>query len=64
MNGFENNREEWRVTRAWRKIEKHILDSAYDWMIPLEFSFNSLMDAKHKIEKESFGNQCQETLEK
>ena len=64
MNGFENNREEWRVKRAWRKIEKHILDSAYDWMIPLEFSFNSLMDAKHKIEKEFCRNQCQDRLEK
>ena len=48
------------------EIEKHIFDSDYDWMIPLEFSFNSLMEAKQKIEKDlgetSQTSQCQETL--
>ena len=32
------------------QIENHIFDLAYDGMIPSEFSFNYLMDAKHKVE--------------
>ena len=52
MKRFRNNTksEDW-VAGELREIENHIFDSAYDWMIPLELSFNSLMDAKHKIER-------------
>ena len=36
---------------GFSEIENHIFDLVYDGMIPSGFSFNYLMDAKHKVER-------------